>query len=61
MLAFAGRWLIPFLLHLAMFFKLKEIRCADKLTQNVVTDVFDELITHLHKGQSDGGCESPVQ
>lgn len=28
------------------------------MTQNVVIDVFDELIIHLHKGHGDSGCES---
>lgn len=52
----AGSSLSPF--HLDIFFRLSQIRCADALTQNVVIDVFDELITHLLKGQGNSGRES---
>lgn len=44
--------------HLATFLLLEQIRCTDTLTQNVVIDVFDEVITLLHKGQGDSGYES---
>lgn len=37
-------------LYLDFSFQLSQIRCTNALTQNVVIDVFDELILHLHKG-----------